>query len=334
MLRLFANANYDFIGVRRYAYGVTAAFILPGLLFLLITGLNYSIEFTGGTLVQIQSKKTVDVAQLRTGLDRQGIHGAEIQNFGSPNEYRDPRPGGQAGHRRQRHPGHRRRGAPGARPACWARGTTRCSAPRRSAPRSAASSGRRRSSRSSSRSSRCWPTWPTGSSGASASRPSSRPRTTSSPPSRSSACMRLEVSLTVVAAVLSMVGYSLNDTIIIFDRVRENLKKHKQRSVRADPEPLDQRDAAAERADPRHHAGHAHRADHLRRRGDPAVRPGHVLRRVHRHVLLDLHRLAGPDGDREAVARPLARGHLAPDARRPRPAGRKRAAGETAARCG
>ncbi len=47
--------------------------------------------------------------------------------------------------------------------------------------------------------------------------------------------MRLEVSLTVVAAVLSMVGYSLNDTIIIFDRVRENLHKHKQ-ELRADPE--------------------------------------------------------------------------------------------------
>jgi preprotein translocase subunit SecF len=42
--------------------------------------------------------------------------------------------------------------------------------------------------------------------------------------------MRLEVSLTVVAAVLSMVGYSLNDTIIIFDRVRENLHKHKHES--------------------------------------------------------------------------------------------------------
>jgi preprotein translocase subunit SecF len=42
--------------------------------------------------------------------------------------------------------------------------------------------------------------------------------------------LRLEVSLTVVAAVLSMVGYSLNDTIIIFDRVRENLKKHKKES--------------------------------------------------------------------------------------------------------
>jgi len=42
--------------------------------------------------------------------------------------------------------------------------------------------------------------------------------------------LRLEVSLTVVAAVLSMVGYSLNDTIIIFDRVRENLKKYKKES--------------------------------------------------------------------------------------------------------
>ncbi|MBI4546148.1 MAG: protein translocase subunit SecF [Gemmatimonadetes bacterium] len=36
---------------------------------------------------------------------------------------------------------------------------------------------------------------------------------------------RLEVSLPTVAAVLTIIGYSLNDTIIVFDRVRENLKK-------------------------------------------------------------------------------------------------------------
>jgi preprotein translocase subunit SecF len=36
---------------------------------------------------------------------------------------------------------------------------------------------------------------------------------------------RMEVGLTTVAAVLTIVGYSLNDTIVIFDRVRENLKK-------------------------------------------------------------------------------------------------------------
>src|SRR5438105_14562400 len=37
--------------------------------------------------------------------------------------------------------------------------------------------------------------------------------------------MILEISLTVVAGLLTVIGYSLNDTIIIFDRVRENLKK-------------------------------------------------------------------------------------------------------------
>jgi preprotein translocase SecF subunit len=44
--------------------------------------------------------------------------------------------------------------------------------------------------------------------------------------------MRLEISLTVVAAILTVIGYSLNDTIIIFDRVRENLKKQRKESLR------------------------------------------------------------------------------------------------------
>jgi preprotein translocase subunit SecF len=40
--------------------------------------------------------------------------------------------------------------------------------------------------------------------------------------------LNLEVSLVVVAAVLTVVGYSLNDTIVIFDRVRENLRKYRR----------------------------------------------------------------------------------------------------------
>lgn len=39
------------------------------------------------------------------------------------------------------------------------------------------------------------------------------------------AVFRMEISLTTVAAVLTIVGYSLNDTIIVFDRIRENLHK-------------------------------------------------------------------------------------------------------------
>ena len=36
---------------------------------------------------------------------------------------------------------------------------------------------------------------------------------------------RLEINLSIVAAVLTIVGYSMNDTVVIFDRVRENLRK-------------------------------------------------------------------------------------------------------------
>src|SRR5207247_5971589 len=43
--------------------------------------------------------------------------------------------------------------------------------------------------------------------------------------------LNLEVSLVVVGAVLTMVGYSLNDTIIIFDRVRENLRKFRRQNL-------------------------------------------------------------------------------------------------------
>ncbi len=38
--------------------------------------------------------------------------------------------------------------------------------------------------------------------------------------------MSLEINLSIVAAVLTIVGYSMNDTVVIFDRVRENLKKY------------------------------------------------------------------------------------------------------------
>ncbi len=43
--------------------------------------------------------------------------------------------------------------------------------------------------------------------------------------------LNLEVDLTIVAAILTIVGYSLNDTIIIFDRIRENLRKYRRQDL-------------------------------------------------------------------------------------------------------
>ena len=44
--------------------------------------------------------------------------------------------------------------------------------------------------------------------------------------------MRLEFSLNMVAAILTVIGYSMNDTVVVFDRLRENLRKYKQMPLR------------------------------------------------------------------------------------------------------
>jgi preprotein translocase subunit SecF len=85
-MRLFANANYDFLGQRRWAYGFSIAFSLIGLVVLLFRGVNYSVEFTGGTLIQVETERPADVAALRGALQARGIEGAEIQTFGSERE--------------------------------------------------------------------------------------------------------------------------------------------------------------------------------------------------------------------------------------------------------
>jgi preprotein translocase subunit SecF len=85
-MRLFANANYDFLGHRRIAFLISAAFIVPGLLLLLIRGVNYSVEFTGGTLIQVETTAPVNVGAVRDALAARGLTGAEIQTFGSERE--------------------------------------------------------------------------------------------------------------------------------------------------------------------------------------------------------------------------------------------------------
>lgn len=43
---------------------------------------------------------------------------------------------------------------------------------------------------------------------------------------------QIEFNLTIIAAILTIVGYSLNDTVVVFDRVRENLRKYKTKELK------------------------------------------------------------------------------------------------------
>jgi preprotein translocase subunit SecF len=88
MIQLFKDTHYDFIGKRRWAYLLSAAFITAGLVSIGVKGgLRYGIDFSGGTLIQARFENAVPVSLIRNALDR--IKGGEsiIQEFGDPREF-------------------------------------------------------------------------------------------------------------------------------------------------------------------------------------------------------------------------------------------------------
>jgi preprotein translocase subunit SecF len=88
MIQLFRNPSYDFIGKRKYAYIISAVFIAIGLASLIAKGgLHYDVDFAGGTLVQVRFEKAPTVAGVRSALAATQLGEAVIQEFGDPHEY-------------------------------------------------------------------------------------------------------------------------------------------------------------------------------------------------------------------------------------------------------
>lgn len=89
-MRIFQNANYDFLGRRKIAYLLSGAVIAAGILTALVwharagSWLNYGVDFTGGTLVQVRFNEPASVAELREIVT---LPGADITRFGGENEY-------------------------------------------------------------------------------------------------------------------------------------------------------------------------------------------------------------------------------------------------------
>jgi len=87
MIELFHEPNFNFIGRRRWAYIVSIAITLIGLAALATKGLHYDIDFTGGTLVQVRFEQPPSVATIRAGLTRIKLGESIIQQFGDPREF-------------------------------------------------------------------------------------------------------------------------------------------------------------------------------------------------------------------------------------------------------
>ena len=236
MLRLIHGTNFDFIRHWKTAAAVTIAFILIGMGMLVVhkvnygSAINWNVEFVGGTFMQVKFARETDAATVRRAVDASGYE-AEVAQFGDKTEYTV------------------RAGAAG-------RAATAASADSTASQIEAALHAQfgDTSQVKVLRSEFIGPRV-----GAELQRNASIAILISFVVTliylavrfewrfglaavlatahdlvatlAFIAMLRLEVSLTVVAAILTVIGYSLNDTIIIFDRTRENLKKSRKDSL-------------------------------------------------------------------------------------------------------
>ena len=77
------DTRIDFIGRRRIAALISISIIVILLLSLFIRGLNLGIDFTGGTLVEVSYSSSVNAEEVRTNLRRSGLDSVVVQYFGT-----------------------------------------------------------------------------------------------------------------------------------------------------------------------------------------------------------------------------------------------------------
>jgi preprotein translocase subunit SecF len=80
------GTNFDFVGLKWYALGISGVVTLVSLVFLLVNGLNFGVDFAGGTVIEVRFSQDVSIGDVRAALAKQGFRDAEIKTFGSPRD--------------------------------------------------------------------------------------------------------------------------------------------------------------------------------------------------------------------------------------------------------
>jgi preprotein translocase subunit SecF len=82
------DTRIDFIGKKKIALCISTIVILLSLgSIFLHGGLRYGVDFAGGLLIQVKFTKPVDIAEVRSGLEAMGYKGANVQKFGGEDEF-------------------------------------------------------------------------------------------------------------------------------------------------------------------------------------------------------------------------------------------------------
>ncbi len=86
MLQFFKNPNFNIAGKRKIAFIVSIVIILAGIVSLVFQGLNYGVDFAGGAKMQIVFKQSITAEELRSLFTEKNLGNPEIKSSGT-NEY-------------------------------------------------------------------------------------------------------------------------------------------------------------------------------------------------------------------------------------------------------
>ncbi len=81
-MRLFENLNINFMSKRTTFYILSSVLLLLGLISILVRGLQFGIDFKGGTEVALEFSKPIDIAEVRKAVENVGLGNVEVKTFG------------------------------------------------------------------------------------------------------------------------------------------------------------------------------------------------------------------------------------------------------------
>jgi len=80
------KTNIDFVGKRKIAFVFSLSLIVLSIVTLVSRDLNYGLDFTGGTLIEVSYPSAPEVSEVRANLADAGMSDSVVQTFGTPND--------------------------------------------------------------------------------------------------------------------------------------------------------------------------------------------------------------------------------------------------------
>src|SRR5215469_11921315 len=216
--------NIDFMGLHKIGFALSIFLTVASVVLFLTVGLNYGIDFSGGVLVEARTQGPADLGAMRVKLNGLGLGEASLQGFGSPDAVLIRMP---------RQPGDDKAQMKGVNSVRQTLGSSvefrRVEVVGPKVGSELIAAGVKATILALlAIAAYVWFRfeWPFGV-GAMLSTIHDSATTVGL-----FALLQLEFNLTTLAAILTIAGYSINDTVVIYDRVRETMRKHKSMDFR------------------------------------------------------------------------------------------------------